>query len=324
MNIRKRGDPHFRVGPLRDSIIGDARNSLLMMLGAVGLVLLISCANVANLLLVRATSRKREFAIRSALGAGRARIVRQLLTESVLLSLAGGILGMVLGFVGVRALLAVSPAGLPRIGEDGSAIGMDWRVLGFTLGVSLLTGILFGLFPAFSASRTDLNSTLKESSNRSGTGFRQGKARSLLVISEVSLALVLLIGSALLIRTLHCPPRGRSGLRFSQRAHHGDVAQRPPLPEHSRRGSALAGWPRPAQCPPRSGTRGRGLLAAHRCRGWHGRFQIVGRPVEKNCCGSKWMSITPGYLSLFRIPVLRGRDFTENDKAGAPRCSPDQ
>ena len=186
---------------LRDSIVGDARNSLLMMLGAVGLVLLIACANVANLLLVRATGRKREFAIRSALGAGRARIVRQLLTESVLLSLAGGILGLALGFVGVRALLAVSPAGLPRIGEDGSAIGMDWRVLGFTLAVSLLTGILFGLFPAFSASRSDLNSTLKESSNRSGTGFRQGKARSLLVISEVSLALVLLIGAALLIRT---------------------------------------------------------------------------------------------------------------------------
>ena len=227
--------PYFTVGPLRDSIIGDARNSLLMMLGAVGLVLLISCANVANLLLVRATVRKREFAIRSALGAGRARIVRQLLTESVLLSLAGGILGMALGFVGVRALLAVSPAGLPRIGEDGSAIGIDWRVLGFTLGVSLLTGILFGLFPAFSASRSDLNSTLKESGNRSGTGFREGKARSLLVVSEVSLALVLLIGAALLIRTLHRPPRGGSGLRFSQCSDHGDVAQRPALPEHGRR-----------------------------------------------------------------------------------------
>jgi len=193
--------PYFTVGPLRDSIIGDARSSLLMMLGAVGLVLLISCANVANLLLVRATVRKREFAIRSALGAGRARIMRQLLTESVLLSLSGGISGMALGILGIRALLAVSPAGLPRIGEDGSAIGMDWRVLGFTLGVSLVTGILFGLFPAFSTSRSDLNSTLKESSNRSGTGFRQGKARSLLVISEVSLALVLLIGAALLIRT---------------------------------------------------------------------------------------------------------------------------
>jgi putative ABC transport system permease protein len=101
----------------------------------------------------------------------------------------------------MRALLAVSPAGLPRIGENGAAISMNWRVLGFTVGVSLLTGILFGLFPAFSASRSDLNSTLKENGSRSGTGFRQGKARSLLVVSEISLALVLLIGAALLIRT---------------------------------------------------------------------------------------------------------------------------
>jgi predicted permease len=191
----------FAVEPLRDSIVSDVRKSLLVLMGAVGLVLLIACANVANLLLVRATGRKREFAIRSALGAGRARIIRQLLTESVLLSVTGGILGLILGFIGVRALLAVSPAGLPRIGEDGAAIGIDWRVLGFTLAVSLFTGILFGLFPAFSASRSDLNSSLKESSNRSGTGFRQSKARSLLVISEVSLALVLLVGSALLIRT---------------------------------------------------------------------------------------------------------------------------
>ena len=189
------------MGLLRDSIIGDARNSLLLMLGAVGLVLLIACANVANLLLVRATGRNREFAIRAAMGAGRGRIVRQLLVESVLLSVTGGILGLALGFAGVRALLAISPAGLPRIGEDGSAVGMDLRVLGFTLGVSLLTGILFGLFPALSASRSDLISALKENSNRSGAGFRRSKARSLLVTSEVSLALVLLICASLLIRT---------------------------------------------------------------------------------------------------------------------------
>ena len=174
------------------------------MRNAERLVLLISCANVANLLLVRATVRKREFAVRSALGAGRARIVRQLLTEGVLLSAAGGVFGTGLGVLGMRALLSISPAGLPRIGEDGSAISMDWRVLGFILAIALLTGILFGLFPAFSASRSDLNSTLKESGNRSGSGFREGKARSLLVVSEISLALVLLIGAALLISYLHC------------------------------------------------------------------------------------------------------------------------
>lgn len=309
--------PYFTVGLLRDSIIGDARNSLLMMLGAVGLVLLISCANVANLLLVRATVRRREFAIRSALGAGRARIVRQLLTESVLLSLAGGILGMALGFAGVRALLAASPADLPRIGEHGSAIGMDWRVLGFTLGVSLLTGILFGLFPAFSASRSELNSILNESSNRSGTGFREGKARSLLVVSEISLALVLLIGSALLIRTsiaLHEVGPGfdshhvltmemsLNGERYQSTA---GVAQL--LRDGRDRLNALPGVELAAA----------GFWLPIDVEDGTG-FQIVGRPVEKNALGSQWMSVTPGYLRLFRIPVLRGRDFTENDKAGAP------
>ncbi len=181
--------------------MSDVRSSLLIMLGAVSLVLLIACANVANLLLVHATGRKREFAIRAAMGAGRSRIILQLLTESVLLSVTGGLLGLVLGYVGLRALLAVSPGDIPRIGEHGAAVPSIGACSSFTLSVSMLTGILFGLFPAIGASRPDLNSTLKESSNHSGTGFRQSKARSLLVISEVSLALVLLIGAALLIRT---------------------------------------------------------------------------------------------------------------------------
>jgi predicted permease len=315
----KTTDPNqqFAVGPLQDSIVGDARESLLVMLGAVGLVLLIACANVANLLLVRATGRKREFAIRSALGAGRGRIVRQLLTESVLLSVAGGVLGLVLGFLGVRALLAVSPAGLPRIGEHGSAIGIDLRVLGFTLAVSLLTGILFGIFPALSASRADLNSALKEGSSRSGTGFRQGKARSLLVISEVSLALVLLIGSALLIRTfiaLHGvgPGFDSNNVLTMEMSLNGERYQKTAgVSQLSRDGrDRLNAIP------------GVELAAAAY---WLPidvedamPFQIIGRPVKKDCCGSKWMSVSPGYLSLFKIPILRGRDFTENDKAGAP------
>jgi predicted permease len=224
---------------------------------------------------------------------------------------------MALGILGMRALLAISPAGLPRVGENGSAVSIDWRVLGFTLGVSLLTGILFGLFPAFSASRSDLNSTIKESGNRSGTGFREGKARSLLVVSEISLALVLLIGSALLIRTfiaLHDVNPGfdshnvltmemsLNGPRYQNTA---GIAQL--LLDGRNRLNALpgvevaaAGFWRPIDVEDGIG------------------FQIVGRRVEKDCCGSQWMSITPGYLSLFKIPLLRGRDFTEKDNAEAP------
>src|ERR1700689_3779547 len=156
---------------------------------------------IANILLVRATGRRREIAIRAAIGAGRTRMIRQLLTESVLLSLAGGALGLALGFTGILALLAVNTAGLPRLGENGVAVGIDWRVVTFALVVSLATGILCGLFPALQGSRADLNAVLKDSSGRSGTGLRQNKARAALVVSEVGLAVVLLVGSALLIRT---------------------------------------------------------------------------------------------------------------------------
>jgi putative ABC transport system permease protein len=315
-----KSDPReeFQIEPLRDSIVGDSRKSLLVMLGAVSLVLLIACSNVANLLLVRAAARKREFAIRCALGAARSRIVRQLLTESVLLAVAGGMLGMALGFAGVRALLAVSPAGLPRIGENGSFVAIDWRVLAFTLAVSFATGILFGLFPAWTASRTDLNSVLKESSSRSGSGFRQGKTRSLLVISQVSLALVLLIGSVLLIRTfiaLHAVEPGfrtrnvltmemsLNGKRFQKTA---GVAQL--LRNGCDRLNAIPGVDVSAAAYWLPILVGDGLP-----------FQIVGQPVDKDHqYGSRWMSISPGYLDVFKIPVLRGRNFNANDTADAP------
>jgi len=313
-------EANFTIGPLRDSIIGDARNSLMLMLGAVGLVLLIACANAANLQLVRATVRKHEFAVRSALGAGRARIVRQLLTESVMLSLAGGILGTVLGFLGMRALLSVSPAGLPRIGEGGSAITVDWHVLGFTLGISLLTGIVFGLFPAFSASRSDLNSTLKESGNSSSAGLREGNARSLLVIGEVSLALVLLICASLLIRTFIAlrevgPGFDARNVVTMEMSLNGPLYQTAAgvseLVKNGReRLSSVAGVEQAAAA--------YWLPNDVEDATW---FQIVNRPIKDHPYRSKWMSISPGYLSLFRIPVLRGRDFTENDIAGAPRVA---
>jgi putative ABC transport system permease protein len=309
----------FAVQPLRDFIVSDVRSSLFVLLGAVGFVLLIACANVANLLLVRATGRKREFAIRIALGARRAHIIRQLLTESILLSLTGGILGLILGYVGVRSLLAINLGNIPRIGETGAGVGIDWRVLAFTLVISLVTGILFGLFPAIGASRPDLNSTLKDSSNRSGTGFRQNKARSLLVISEVSLALILLIGAALLIRTfvaLRSVDPGfnphnvltmymsLTGDRFEKTA---GVAQLARLGRE--RINAIPGVEASAStcCLPLEG--GFGLP-----------FIVVGRPLgkEQQTGGAGWMSTSPGYFDVFRIPILRGRDFTDNDTASAP------
>ena len=191
----------FGIEPFQDAIVSDARSPLLLLTGAVLFVLLIACANIANLLLVRATGRKREVAVRSAMGARRVRIIRQLLTESVVLSVAGGAVGLLLGFVGVRALLAMNPGDIPRIGQHGAAVTMDWRVLVFTVVVSLATGILFGLIPALDVSREDLSVTLKEGSGRSGASHRQNRTRSLLVISELALTLVLLIGAGLLIRT---------------------------------------------------------------------------------------------------------------------------
>src|SRR5579872_603775 len=191
----------FAVQPLQDFLVSDVRPALLVLVGAVSFVLLIACANVANLLLVRANGRRREIAIRAALGASRPRIVKLLIRESLTLALMGGGLGLALGMFGVRALLAINPGNIPRIGDNGSAVVLDWRVALFTLGVSVLTGLLFGLLPALGASRTDLTAALKESGGRSGTGLRQNKTRSLLVVSEMALALILLVGAALLIRS---------------------------------------------------------------------------------------------------------------------------
>jgi predicted permease len=311
----------FTVTPFQEAIVSNVRPTLLVLAGAVGLVLLIASANVANLQLVRATARRREIAIRAAIGAGRGRIIRHLLTESVLLSLVGGIAGLALGLIGIRALLAVNTAGLPRLGEKGTLVGADWRVLLFTLLVSAGTGIVFGLIPALQSSRADLSGTLKESSGRTGTGFRQNKVRSLLVIAEVALALVLLVGSALLIRTSMAlravdpgfDPNNVLTMRMSltgprflkadgvEQLIRDGVARLRALP-----GVAVASA---TCCVPLEG--GYGLP-----------FNIVGRPPANNqpfTGGGGWVTVSPGYFEVFRIPIKRGRTFAEtDDKASRP------
>jgi putative ABC transport system permease protein len=185
------------VMPLHERFVGDVRPALMVLLGAVCFLLLIACANVANLLLARSTARQKEFAIRAALGARRARIIQQLLTESVMLGLSGGALGLLFAFWGIELLTSLSPGGVPRLTE----IDVDARVLTFTLGVSLLTGIVFGLLPAFQASNPNLNETLKEGGRSSAEGRSGGRLRSILAATEIALALVLLIGAGLMARS---------------------------------------------------------------------------------------------------------------------------
>jgi putative ABC transport system permease protein len=310
----------FTAKPFLAAVVGGVGSSLWILLGAVTFVLLIACANVANLLLARAVGRRREMAIRAAMGAGRGRIIRQLLTESVLLSLGGAAIGLALGMAGIRALMAVNTAGLPRIGEKGAMVSVDWRVLAFTVLVAVVTGLLFGLIPALQSSRPDLNLALKESSGRSGSGFRQNKTRTILVVSEIALAIILLVGAALLIRTAVALAAVNPGFdphnvltmrmsladaRFQKSAGIDlmvrDVVQR--LDATPGVVSATA-----TCCIPLEG--GYGLP-----------FVIVGRPLDKGPFhgGGGWLSISPSYFDVFKIPVLRGRAFTDQDDAAGER-----
>lgn len=309
----------FTASSLRDVQVSGARQSLLILFSAVGLVLLIACANVANLLLARATIRRREIAVRAAMGAGRGRIVRQLLTESLLLALAGGVLGLAVGFTGVRALLAISPGNIPRIGVQGSAIALDWHVLGFTLLVSIFTGIAFGLIPALNASRSDLNVTIKESGARAGTGIRQNKARSILVVTEMALAVILLVGAALLIRTFVAIRSVDPGFD----PHNVITMQMSLLGPRFEKTAGVTQMVRDAE--ERVGGIP-GVVAVTAAEaiplggGFGLPFNIEGRPTGKSpyTGGAGWDPVSPGFFSVYRIPLRRGRTFTDRDDTASP------
>jgi len=313
------------VMPLRDALVGDVRLPLLILVGAVSFVLLIACANVANLLLARAAARQREIAIRTAIGASRGRLVRQLLTESMMLGLASGVAGFVLGAWGVRILLALSPGNLPRVSDAehaASAVSaLDWRVLAFTLGVSLLTGILFGLFPAVQVSKLDVNSALKETSGRSGTGLKQNRARAGLVVSEMALAVILLTGAALMIRTflgLRSAPTGfdahnvitmqtsLAGGKYDSTAREENMIR-----QVAQRIEALPGVQFAAATPMLPVEGGIDLP-----------FVIDGRALDKGNPfhgDEQWRFVTAHYFSAFRVPLMKGRVFDERDTGKSER-----
>ena len=311
------------VVPMREAMTGNIRLALWILLGAVGFVLLISCANVANLLLARAAVRAREMAVRAAIGAGRWRVVRQLLTESLLLAGLGGILGFILGAWGVRVLLLFVPGNIPRLtNPDGltSAPPLDWRIAAFTIGVALLTGVLFGLFPALRISNPDLASVLKDAGSRGGTG-RHTIARSLLVVTETALALVLLVGAALLIRTFI----GLNGVKPGFDAHnvltvttsltgssYGTTAKVDNMADQViRRLEAIPGVEAAAAC-----------LAVPTSNEIDLPFTVVGRAPSKGDTyegDEQYRTVSPHYFRALAIPVLRGRVFTENDTGNSAR-----
>lgn len=310
----------FGVLSLQQVIVpGNVRTELWVLLGTVGFVLLIACANVANLLLVRSTARRREMAIRSALGAGRLRILRQLMTESIVLALMGGVLGLLVGVAGMHALLDVNTAGLPRLGPHGSLMGLDWRVVTFTLTLSVATGILFGLVPAFAGARTDLNTIIKDSGSRSGGGRRQNKMRSVLVIVEVGLAVVLLIGAALLIRTSIALGHVDPGFDTS----HTLVMRTWLSGSHFQTSRSIARTERVVLDRIRA-TPGVVSAAATCCvplQGYVGLvFDVVGKPHEgRPFTGSTgFVTASTNYFATFGIPVIRGRTFTDRDDADGP------
>lgn len=307
-NSRKAG---IMLNPLYEEIVGDFRAGLILLLGAVGLVLLISCANLSNLLLVRASARKKEIAIRSAMGGTRARLIRQLLTESVLLSVTGGVLGLGLSHLGLNVLIAISPASLARASE----IDIDGRVILFSMGISILVGIIFGLVPALDISKSNPVEDLKGGSRTSGPESLHNRARDLLVVSEVALSLLLLIGAGLLMKSFVRVQKVDPGFNVENVL---TVRLALPKTRYADRGAVTSFYrqlsPRIAALPGVQSAAAVSLLPMSGVRATVD-FTIEGRPAmsPEEIPAAHYRMVTPSYFGAMGISVLRGREFTEAD-----------
>ena len=297
--------------PLREQFVGDVRPALYVLLGAVGFVLLIACANVANLLLARAASRHREIAIRTALGAGRRRIIRQLLTESVLLSMLGGALGLMIAWWGTGAIVALSPSDLVNLDR----VSINLPVLGFTLLVSLLTGILFGLAPAFEATRLNLSESLKDGDKGGSGGTRSRRLRSVFVIAEVALALVLLASAGLMLKSFLRLQTVNPGFETERLLTMRVVLPGRKYPEEYQRTAFFRqAVERISHLP---GVRSASAVSFLPFAGLGSatRFMIEGRPAPKpgDSPTTDVRVIDANYFRTMSIPLLRGRGFTEQE-----------
>jgi putative ABC transport system permease protein len=297
-----------RLRPLLEIFVVDVRRALWVIFGAVGFVLLIACANIANLLLARATGRRKEMAIRTAVGASRWRIARQLLTESILLSLIGGSIGLVLARLGVDLILYVSPDAIPRSRE----IGLDWKVLAFTVGISFLTGILFGLIPAIQAGDVDVHETLKESGR--GTSGRQW-LRSSLVVVEVATTLVLLIGAGLLIRSFYLLQKVNPGFSHEHLTSFSISLPEKKYATEETRSSFYNHLLENIRALPGVETTAAASGLPLGNNGWQTSFVIDGRPLPPRDQTPLMEAclVTPDYFKVMNIPVLRGRVFNDRD-----------
>jgi putative ABC transport system permease protein len=297
-----------RLRPLVEIFVSDVRRALWVIFGAVGFVLLIACANIANLLLARATARRKEMAIRTAVGASRWRIARQLLTESILLSIIGGTIGLVLARWGVDLILYVSPNAIPRSRE----IGLDWSVLAFTIGISFLTGILFGLIPAIQAGEVDVHETLKESGRSMSS--RQW-LRSSLVVVEVATTLVLLIGAGLMIRSFYLLQKVNPGFSHEHLTSFSVSLPQKKYDTQEGRNAFYNHLLENIRALPgvESAAAASGLPLGN--NGWQTGFLIEGQPVPSRDQTPLMEAslVTPDYFRAMNIPVLRGRVFTDRD-----------